>query len=75
MILAKTWYKIYNSEFLAIIEVFKIWKHYLKICKHEVLIFINHSNLQQFLDLKYLSFVRSVKPRSSFVIIFKSIIV
>ena len=37
MILAETRYKTYDNELLAIIEVFKTWKYYLKDCKHEVL--------------------------------------
>ena len=30
MILVKTRYKTYNGELLAIVEVFKTWKHYLE---------------------------------------------
>ncbi len=52
MILAKTWYKTYDSEFLTIVETFKIWKHYLEGCKHEVLVYIDHNNLQCFIDMK-----------------------
>ena len=55
MILAETWYKTYNSEFLAIVEVFKTWHHYLKSCKHEVLIFTDHNNLYRFMDTKSLN--------------------
>ena len=30
MILAKTWYKIYNNKLLAIVKASKIWRYYLK---------------------------------------------
>ena len=55
MIPAETRYKIYDGEFLAIIEAFKIWRHYLKGCKHEVLILTDHNNLRRFMDTKSLS--------------------
>ena len=55
MILIETQYKIYNGKFLAIIEAFKIWRHYLEGCKHEVLIFINYNNLCCFINTKSLS--------------------
>lgn len=42
----ETYYKIYNQELVAIAEAFKTWRHYLKGCKYEVLVFINHNNLQ-----------------------------
>ena len=38
MILAETWYEIYEGKLLAIIKTFKTWKYYLKECKYEVLI-------------------------------------
>ena len=56
MIPAKTWYKIYNNEFLAIMESFKIWRHYLKSCKQKVLVFIDYNKFWQFMDTKSLSF-------------------
>lgn len=54
MLLAKTQYKTYNNIFLTIIEVFKTYWHYLKSCKYEVFILINHNNLYQLLDAKNL---------------------
>lgn len=42
MILAETWYEIYDGELLAIVKLFK---HYLKDYKYEVFIFIDHHNL------------------------------
>ena len=41
MILAKTRYKTYNNELLAIVEASKTCWHYLETCKHKVLIFTN----------------------------------
>ena len=47
---AKTWYKNHNDELLAIVKAFKTWKHYLKGCKHKILVLTDHSNLQRFMD-------------------------
>ena len=55
MIPTKTQYEIHDSELLAIIEVFKIWKHYLKDYKYEVFVFTEYNNLQRFMDKKNLS--------------------
>ena len=52
---AKTWYKTHDGEHLAIIETFKTWRHYLKNCKHEVFILIDHNNLCCFINTKSLS--------------------
>ena len=56
MISAKTWYKIHDNEFLAIVEAFKTWRHYLKSCKYKVFVLTNHNNLRRFMDTKSLSF-------------------
>ncbi len=45
MIPAETWDKTYDIELLGIVEAFKIWRHYLKECKHEVLVLTDHNNL------------------------------
>lgn len=55
IISAKTWYKTYNGELLAIIKTFKTWYHYWEDCKYGLLIFINHNNLGCFMDTKSLS--------------------
>ena len=52
---AKTWYKTYNGEFLAIVKAFKTWRHYLKSCKHEVFVLTDHNNFWRFIDTKNLS--------------------
>ena len=55
MIPAKTWYKTYDGELLAIVEAFKTWQHYLEGCKHKVLVLTDHTNLRRFMDTKSLS--------------------
>ena len=39
MIMIETQYETYNDELLTIVEAFKILKHYLKGCKHEVFVY------------------------------------
>ena len=56
MIWAKTWYKTHDGELLAIVEAFKIWRFYIKGCKHKVFVLTNHNNLWRFMDTKSLSF-------------------
>ena len=50
MIPAETWYETHDGELLAIVEAFKTWRHCLKVCKHEVLVFTDHNNLRRFMD-------------------------
>ena len=56
MIPAETRYETYDNELLAIVKVFKTWRHYLEACKHEVLVLTDHNNLCHFMDTKNLSF-------------------
>ena len=56
MIFAKIRYKTYKGKLLAIIKVFKTWKHYLKGYKYEVFILTDYNNFQYFIDIKILSF-------------------
>ena len=58
MILYKTWYKTHNNEFLAIMEISKICKYYLKRYKHKIPFFTEHNNLPQLMDTKSLSFYK-----------------
>ncbi len=37
MIYTETWYETHNRELLAIVKVFKTWRHYLKGYKYEIL--------------------------------------
>ena len=55
MISAETWYETHNSKLLAIVKAFKIWRHYLKSCKHKVLVLTDYNNLCRFMDIKSLS--------------------
>ena len=55
MIPIKTRYEIHNGKLLAIVEAFKICRHYLKDCKYKILIFTDHNNLRRFIDIKSLS--------------------
>ena len=52
---AETRYEMYDSELLAIVEVFKTWKHYLKGFQHKVLVLTNNNNLRWFINTKSLS--------------------
>ena len=55
MILVETRYKTHKGELLAIIKVFKTWRHYLEGSKHEVLVLTDKKNLRCFMDTKSLS--------------------
>ena len=55
MIPAETRYETYNSELLSIVEVFKIWRHYLKGFQYKFFVLIDHNTLQQFINTKSLS--------------------
>ena len=55
IILAETRYETNDGKFLAIVEAFKTWRHYLKGSWHEVFVLTNHNNLRQFIDTKSLS--------------------
>ena len=52
IITAKTQYKTYDGEFLAIVEAFKTWRHYLEDCKYKILVFTDHNYLCRFIDTK-----------------------
>ena len=55
MIPAETKAKTHDGELLAIVEVFKTWRHYLEDSRHEVLVLTDHNNLRRFMDTKSLS--------------------
>lgn len=55
MIPAETRYETHDGELLAIFEAFKTWQHYLKSCKHKVLVLTNQNNLRRFMNTKNLS--------------------
>ena len=45
MIPIEIYYKTYDNKLLAIIKVFKTWKHYLKDSKYKVFILLDYNNL------------------------------
>lgn len=53
---AKTWYKTYDDELLAIIEAFNMWKYYLEDYKYKFLMLTDYNNLQRFMNMKNPSF-------------------
>ena len=56
MIPTETRYKTHDGELLAIVEVFKTWKHNLERFQYKVFIFTNYNNLRQFMNTKSSSF-------------------
>ena len=42
-------YEIHDKELLTIVHVFKIWRHYFFESQHDVLILIDHRNLNRFI--------------------------
>ena len=55
MIPVETQYETPYGKLLAIVEAFKTWRHYLKDCKHKVIILTDYNNLCCFMDTKSLS--------------------
>ncbi len=45
MIPAETQYETHNGKFMAIIEVLKMWRHYLEGYRYKVLVLTNQNNL------------------------------
>lgn len=45
MILAETRYETHDRKLLTIVEAFKTWQYYLKVCKHKDLVLTNYNNL------------------------------
>ena len=55
MIAAELNYDIYDKELLAIVECFRLWRHYLEGAKYTIQVFTDHNNLQYFTTTKQLS--------------------
>ena len=55
MLPAERNYETHDAELLAIVEAFKIWRHYLEGSSHEILVLTDHNNLTRFMDTKRLS--------------------
>ena len=45
-------YEIHDKEFLAILEAFCVWKHYILAADDHVTLYTEHQNLQYFLTTK-----------------------
>jgi hypothetical protein len=52
---AKCNYDIYDKELLAIVDSFKVWRHYLEGSPHPIQIFFDHKNLEYFNSTKILT--------------------
>jgi hypothetical protein len=48
-------YPIYDKEFMAILEVFKEWRHYCLGSKYKVKVYIDHRNIVYFTKTQKLS--------------------
>ena len=48
-------YDIYDKELLAIVDSFKVWRHYLEGSPHPIQIFCDHKNLEYFNSTKILT--------------------
>ena len=55
LIPAKQNYNIYDKELLAIVDIFKHWKHYLQRARHEVVVIMDYKNLTSFTIMKALN--------------------
>ena len=60
MIFAKCNYETHDKKLLTIIHFFKHWRHYLKSAQHEVLILIDHKNLNRFMIITQL-FLKQIR--------------
>ena len=56
MISTKQNYETHNQKLLIIVQVFKIWKHYLKNNSKTIEIWSNHNNFRKFIKQKKLNF-------------------
>lgn len=48
-------YDIYEKELLAIVDCFRVWRHYLQGTKHTVTVYTDHKNLEHFMSSKVLN--------------------
>ena len=55
MISAEQQYEIHNQELLAIIMMFKQWRHYLESSAHLIEVLIDYNNLHRFMNVKSLN--------------------
>ena len=55
MIPAECNYETHNMELLAIVAVFKHWRHYLEGARHTITVLTDHANLTPFMNVKELT--------------------
>ena len=55
MISAEQWYEIYNQKLLAIVMMFKQWRHYLEDSTHLVEVLTDYNNLWDFINIRSLN--------------------
>jgi hypothetical protein len=55
LILPETRYKTHDQELLAMVAVFKQWRHYLEGSTHTVEVLTDHNNLVAFQNVKCLN--------------------
>ena len=55
MILAKMCYETHHAKLLAIVKMFKNWRHYLEGCQYKVLVLTDHNNLRLFMITRSMS--------------------
>src|ERR687884_1036585 len=48
-------YEIHDKELLAIVDAFKVWRHYLAGAAHKIVIYTDHKNLEYFMTTKILN--------------------
>jgi hypothetical protein len=48
-------YEIYDKELLAIVESFKVWRHFLEGATHQVIVHSDHRNLEYFFSSRNLN--------------------
>ena len=56
MISTKQNYETHDQKLLIIVQVFKVWKHYLKSSFETIEVWSNHNNLRKFMKQKKLNF-------------------
>ena len=54
-------YDVFEKELAAIIECFKVWRHYLKGATHIIRVQSDHHNLQHIIKLNYKLTARSAR--------------
>ena len=52
---AKLNYEIYIKELLTIVAIFKEWRHFLERAQHSIIVYIDHKNLEYFMDAHILN--------------------